>query len=466
MMRKRVIAGMFTAVMLFLLSACGGTPDAAETVTERQAGEEAAQENTKATEKNEQSQGMDMGASIEETVLVEEEEFKITAMGLEYTGYSVELNVTIENTSDEELSFTSGTIGYGSNAINGYMIGDGYMNKDVSAGKKANESISFSTSELEIYGITEIADIQLGIKVQDKDYNDVYVGVSQIKTSIAETYDYSVNTYQEVVRSGRLEAVSDCSVDYYAEDELYNQGSIRIISEVFLTNLDGEQMLLLEVVNDSSDYVYGCTSDISLNGLSVKSGSWSSDAINPGAHCLVDLSMSSTLDSAYWDYFGISEIGEIALSFSVDDSEHNEIMAPQELSIEVSDKTVEVDESGTEVYQENGIRIISKGIIEDSFRYSNSVHMLFLIDNQTNKDLYFDVAYDSLSVNGYMADQLAYRAGIKAGEKGILDVEIMGNSLEDIGISGVDEITDAELIIDITNERYDNVAEASIQVTY
>ncbi|MCM1107180.1 MAG: hypothetical protein NC355_09595 [Blautia sp.] len=466
MKKKRVIAGMLTAVMLFLLSACGGTPDATEAVTERKAGEKAIQGNTKPAEKNEESKGMDMSASIEETVLVEEEEFKITAMGLEHTGYSVELNVTIENTSDEELSFTSGTIGYGSNAINGYMVGGGYMNTDVSAGKKANESISFSTSELEIYGITEIADIQLGIKVQDKDYNDIYVGVSQIKTSIAETYDYSVNTYQEAVRSGGLESVSDCNVDYYAEDELYNRGSIRIISEVFLTNLDGEQMLLLEVVNDSSDYVYGCISDISLNGLSVKSGSWSSDAINPGAHCLVDLSMSSMLDSAYWTLFGISEIGEIALSFAVDDSERNEIIAPQELSIKVSNGTLEVDESGAEVYRENGICIISKGIIEDSFSYSDSVHMLFLIENSTDKELYFDVAYDSLSVNGYMADQLAYKVGIKAGAKGILDVEIMGRTLEDIGISGVSEITDAELTFDITNGRYDNVAEATVQMTY
>ncbi len=47
----------------------------------------------------------------------------------------IRLNLTIENNSDKDLSFTSGSMGYGCNAINGYMIQGGYMNADVSAGK-------------------------------------------------------------------------------------------------------------------------------------------------------------------------------------------------------------------------------------------------------------------------------------------------------------------------------------------
>ena len=84
-----------------------------------------------------------------------------------------------------------------------------------------------------------------------------------------------------------LEEISDCSIDYYAEDELYSQGGVRIISETLLTNVDGEKMLLFEVVNETSDNIYGCVSDVSMNGLAVRSGAWSGDSINPGARCVI-----------------------------------------------------------------------------------------------------------------------------------------------------------------------------------
>ena len=49
-------------------------------------------------------------ANIEETVLVDENDIKITATELNYTDYSVELGLLIENNSSVNLSFTSGTL--------------------------------------------------------------------------------------------------------------------------------------------------------------------------------------------------------------------------------------------------------------------------------------------------------------------------------------------------------------------
>lgn len=89
-------------------------------------------------------------ATIEETVLVDESDVKITATGLSYTDYSAELSLLIENNTDLDLSFYSGTAGYSCNAVNGYMSDEGYMNVDVSAGKKATEDISFDASSLAI----------------------------------------------------------------------------------------------------------------------------------------------------------------------------------------------------------------------------------------------------------------------------------------------------------------------------
>lgn len=468
MKQRRVMAALLTAVMVISLAACNSAQKSSADVTERKEAERTTQERAESAEKEQDAEesGFNTQASIEETILAEEADFKITATALSYTSYSVDLKVTIENSSDQELSFMSGTMGYGNNAVNGYMIEDGYMCTDVAAGKKANETISFSSDALSIYGITQIAEIQLGIQVNDSDNNAVYKGVSAVKTSIADSYDAAIDTYQQSITSGMLEEISDCSIDYYAEDELYSQGGVRIISETLLTNVDGEKMLLFEVVNETSDNIYGCVSDVSMNGLAVRSGAWSSDSINPGARCVIDLSMSSLLEPSYWELFGIAEIGEIAFSFGVNDSEYDEMIAPQELCISMSDAAAPLDDSGVEVYQEDGIRIVSKGIVEAPSSYTDDVHMLFLIENTAASECYVGISYDSLSVNGFMTDEITYETRIASGGMGILDVDISDSSLEKNGITGTDDITEAEVTFEITNGKHDTIAEPVVSIGY
>ncbi len=49
-------------------------------------------------------------ATINETVLVDEKDVKITATELTYTEYSAELELLIENNSNKDLSFYSGSL--------------------------------------------------------------------------------------------------------------------------------------------------------------------------------------------------------------------------------------------------------------------------------------------------------------------------------------------------------------------
>lgn len=81
-------------------------------------------------------------AALDETVLVDEGGIKITATGLTYTDYSVELALTIENNSGKDLSFVSGSLGYSCNSINGYMIDDGYLNCDVSRTRSSSSAMT------------------------------------------------------------------------------------------------------------------------------------------------------------------------------------------------------------------------------------------------------------------------------------------------------------------------------------
>lgn len=250
-----------------------------------------------------QAGSFNAAANIEETVIIDENDIKITATELKYTDSSVKLNLLIENNSNTNLSFISGSMGYNCNSVNGYMVGDGYLNADIAAGKKSHESISFSRDMLAVYGITEIADIQIGVYVKDEDYEEFYTGMGQIKTSGADSYDYEDNSYQKSVKSGIWETVYNCSIDYYAEEELYHQNDVRVVSETLMTNKDGEKVVLIEVENNSQEMIYGVTSDIMVNGLMLKVARWSSESISPGCRRIIDLSIASMLDKAYWPVF-------------------------------------------------------------------------------------------------------------------------------------------------------------------
>lgn len=140
-------------------------------------------------------------AALDETVLVDEGGIKITATGLTYTDYSAYLALTIENNSGKDLSFVSGSLGYSCNSINGYMIDDGYLNCDVSNGKKANEVVEFVYDALMPYGINEIADLEIGFTITDDDYNSTYTGPRALRTSAADAHDYGTDHYQQTITS-------------------------------------------------------------------------------------------------------------------------------------------------------------------------------------------------------------------------------------------------------------------------
>lgn len=483
MKAKKVMALIMAAVMALPVAACGGTEKSETEATEKSEAENKSTEKadnkdkdtkeTKETEADKKENKKDVKipefettATIEETVLVDQDGVKITATDIEYTGYSAELNLLIENNSDKNLKFVSGSMGYSVNEVNGYMIQDGYLNESVEAGKKCNASVSFSTDELLAYGITEIADIQIGFDIADDDYNHTYSGPRQVKSSVADGYDYSVDTYWDGVKNGTLSALGNASADYVSDDELYSQNGVRIVSEALFTNQDGEQSLFVEVVNDSETSLRGIISDISINDEMISYGSFADSTINPGARCVITLNLSSAMDKACFDLLKISDIGNISFEFSQKDEMYNDISEPETILVKVSDKSGTPDTSGDEVYNEGGIKIISKGAVKDYDEESDDVHLVFLVENDTSGDIVIDDSDDSLSLNGYMIDYYAQMISAYAGKWAVIDIEVDGSDLEESSISGVDGITSAEITFEIEDADGNDIAAPGISVTY
>ena len=330
-------------------------------------------------------------ASIEETILYNSDDILITATELGYTDYSADISVVIENNSEKDLTFISNSIGYSCNSVNGYMIADGYINSSVAAGKKANDTLSLSYDMLRLYGIFEIADIEIGFDISDDEYNHIYTGPCQIRTSIADQYDYQRQSYRETVVSDGAAGYFGYTIPYFSDKALYDQGGIKVASSLFMEKNDDGSAVLLEVENNAEQSVRATMADIYLNGLGVYSGTWSSMNINPGKKGILDLDFSTLLADELRDAYGIQSVGTVTLTMEFENQEGEKIGDP---------------------------------------------------------------AYDSLAVNGYMMDSIISPVNIKGGSSAIMKIQLWQSDLEKNSIEDISDISQVEIGIQVMQGDY------------
>lgn len=405
-------------------------------------------------------------AVIEETVMVEEDGIKITATDLTYNSYEVNLELTIENTTKKDLSFVSGSTGYSCNSINGYMVSDGYLNCDVAAGKKANDSISFSYDSLMLYGINEIADIEIGFEISDDDYNNTYTGPRQVKTSAFDSHDYTKDYYQDAITSKEAMDTYGYTMKCFSEDSLYDQNGIKLVSSGIMNNYSEHSVLLLEMENTTDEIAYIATSDFALNGLGISSSSvWSFNTINPGKRGILYVDLTSVFNPDYWDIFGITEIGTVSLALTQKTFEGEALSEPATIEISVPGTTAKYDSTGQEVYNNGGVRIVAKKFCDDVSDYSDDIHFFLLAENNSGKTLTIDDVYNSLSVNGYMTDCVFYSKKIENGKCAVLDVELDESSLKTNKITFIEDIKEIEIELEIEDER-NTLDQATVKISY
>lgn len=133
--KKRVL--LVALVITTLLAGCGESKQIVSNknkVTTEKKEEDTSQDNTV---------GFSTKGTIEPTVMYEENDVKITAESLTYENNMVTLTTAIENNSEKSLSFSCETLGYSCNAVNGYMIENGWMSCDLEAGGKHLKKLAF-----------------------------------------------------------------------------------------------------------------------------------------------------------------------------------------------------------------------------------------------------------------------------------------------------------------------------------
>lgn len=231
-------------------------------------------------------------ATVEQQLLFEGNDIKVTAKGMQEGDLGPELKLLIENNSGESIVVQ--TINA---SINGFMVST-MMSGEVAAGKKANDSLIFDTYSLENCGIEAIATMEFSFIVLDsKSWDTIFQTESiTVNTSIASTY------VQEVDDSGEL---------------LVDENDVKIVEKGLLLGDDYEDpRLLLYVENNSIQDISIYAADVSINGFMIDAG-MTGETIVAGKKAVISVLFYS------WNLEenDITDIEDIELYFSIVDSE-------------------------------------------------------------------------------------------------------------------------------------------------
>ena len=141
----------------------------------------------------------DADVTIQEQVLMDENNICITATELKNTSTSYMLCLQIENNTDEKI-----TVYVARTSINGFMI-DGTIAKDVEAHETVNAAIDFLDFLLDDAGISQIGEIETGFHIVGENM-DFETAPTTLKTSLYGTFTQNFDD------SGGLDAAVENSL--------------------------------------------------------------------------------------------------------------------------------------------------------------------------------------------------------------------------------------------------------------
>jgi len=219
------------------------------------------------------------------------------------------------------------------------------------------------------------------------------------------------------------------------------------IDEQIIVDKDG---VVITVMSYENDEFYGPTivTQIENNteqdlSMSIYSAIVNGIAIDGSLYCDVAAGKKANteicLDPADLAVSGITTIKDIELIFEGYDSVTYDTLFMSDsaaFSTSADASFVQmIDDSGSVVYDDNGIRIIMKETVEvDEF---GDTYFVFYVEN--NLDVEIAVFSENVSVNGIMIDPV-YGSIVPAGKVDFEDMCFWASDLEDNGITGIEEI--------------------------
>ena len=260
-------------------------------------------------------------------------------------------------------------------------------------------------------------------------------------------------TSAETSYAGASEAEQETQDVTLAETVLFDQDGIRITATGLSTDsLFGPELNLL-VENDSAQNIVVQPNYCMVNGY-MMDGLLSADvAAGKKANDTLDF-LSNALARC-----GIETITDIELDLVVSDGDSWQTLyetGPVILQTSAAGQyTQTYDDSGEEIYNQNGIRVVAKSVNDDLF----GMGIKFYLENNTDKTVIVNA--DNVSVNGYMMTDLFY-SDLAPRSHAVDTLTLLGSELED---NHIDTITDAELSLQITDADYYQTIDSTAPIT-
>ena len=310
MRRKTKWLSVMLCLVVFAAMALGsGSADSGETkqvVTNSESDTTDDGENDSTENQTSDDQTTDSAASsnvtvtIDEQILVDQDNIVITAK--EFVTDSIwgdGIKLLLENNSDKDVM-----VGCNALIVNDYMITDLFAS-EVATGKKANETIYLSSSQLNAAGIENVGKVEIYFHVYD-----------------SATYDNIFDAECVTIQTSEYANMDTTPND--AGSELYNEGGIRIVGKTVDENSFWGTAILLYCENNSGKNVGISVDDMSINGFMMSP--FFSTTVYDGKKSIDEI----TIFSSDLEENGIESIEEVELKFHIYDADSFSTIADSE----------------------------------------------------------------------------------------------------------------------------------------
>lgn len=422
-MKTRKLTALALALAV-CLTACGEKDSPAETVGGSVPSEPPVQTGAAA----EAAAGVRIDALAGDKLLVDDPALKITASGLREDFSSVTLALTLENTGEADL-----TVDLERCSANGYMLPGAYLFRDLPAGAKAEEELALYQDELALLGVDALTDLELAFLVTGPDY-ETYLQTGPISLAADPPAVYE-DTYQTTVTDAGALAALGLEQTYFTTEPLFDSAGVKLASLALVKSEGGSaDHLFLELENHGEQLVRLTAGDLAVNGLSFSASLANAD-LDPGRRAVLDINLTAAMTPAFWQLYGLGEIGQVAFTLEAADDQFQTVAEAAPVCVTVRPGG-SFDATGTELYNENGLRFVLKGVAQDPAGYLNYAHVLLLMENAGQTPVSADcLSEPAVTVNGEALPDCFGSAAVPAGGSAVLDVHL---PLEGTGLALAD----------------------------
>lgn len=288
--KSKMLIALLLAMVMILATACSSSDEVKQPANVNGDSSVTSKEEPAGNDSNNEQENDTVEITVAETVLYEADGVKVTATGYEDGWMGPEIKILVENDSSKNVLVTSASV-----SANGYMMPSAALYAEVAAGKKANETLTIMSSELDQSGIEMLAELQFYLQIQDPETWET------ITTSDLLTLTTSAAPYEQPVDD--------------SGDVLYDSDGIRIICKGLKQDIIWDGTVVFYMENNSGKEISIYAENVSVNGFMQDVGLWSD--LRPSTKIIDGMSM---IDLSDLEIENIDQIENIEFNLRIVDA--------------------------------------------------------------------------------------------------------------------------------------------------